>query len=85
MNIKEWISFKIYNFKNNIIYKPTINNNSKYNVGLLLAAGTSSRFSKSKSKQLSITNGDYVISHSIKSIINTVDKLVIITNNKYYN
>jgi 2-C-methyl-D-erythritol 4-phosphate cytidylyltransferase len=85
MNIKEWIAFKIYNFKNNIKYKPSINNNSNFNIGLLLAAGTSSRFSKIKSKQLSIINDDYVISHSIKSIINIVDKLVIITNSKCYN
>jgi len=84
MNIKEWFKFKIYNFKNNIKYQK-IDNNSKFNIGLLLSAGTSSRFNNELPKQLYMIDNQSIISHSINSIINVIDKLIIITNSSCYN
>jgi 2-C-methyl-D-erythritol 4-phosphate cytidylyltransferase len=83
MNIKQWISYKIYNFKNNIRYKPDLKIN-QINIGLLLSAGTSSRFDQKKPKQLFTINDKPIILHSIQSFINVVDKLVIVTNTKCY-
>jgi 2-C-methyl-D-erythritol 4-phosphate cytidylyltransferase len=84
MNLLEWISYKYYNFKNNIRYKK-VDNNSKFNIGILLAAGTSSRFNNNKPKQLFQINNKSIISYSIESMINVVDELIIITNEQCYN
>jgi 2-C-methyl-D-erythritol 4-phosphate cytidylyltransferase len=85
MSILQWISYKYYNFKNNIIkpdIKPDINQD--VNIGILLAAGTSTRFNMKTPKQLFKINDNSIISYSINSMINTVDKLVIVTNSTCY-
>jgi 2-C-methyl-D-erythritol 4-phosphate cytidylyltransferase len=84
--MKEWIKFKIHNYKHNI-GKFEIELNNKHNIGLLLAAGTSSRFNTNNtnnSKQLFLLNNKPIIKYSIDAIINSVDNLVIITNSKCY-
>lgn len=77
---------------NNIIGNIDINNimninlnNSGINVGILLAAGTSSRFNHELPKQLYIINDRAVIAYSIDALISFVDKLIIITNTNCFN
>jgi len=87
MNVLDWISYKYYNFKNNIKYiKNTENNkiNTSINTCILLAAGTSSRFDAYKPKQIYTLKKKTIISYSIDSIINIVDELIIITNTSCY-
>jgi 2-C-methyl-D-erythritol 4-phosphate cytidylyltransferase len=84
MNIIEWIRYKIYNFTNNITYNKVINY-SNINIGILLAAGTSSRFNADTPKQLYAINNNSIISYSINSLINIIDELIIITNTPCYN
>ena len=55
------------------------------NICILLSAGTSSRFESNINKQLYILdNKNPVITYSIETIIDYVDKLIIITNSKCY-
>jgi len=57
-----------------------------FNICILLSAGTSSRFVSNINKQLYILdNKKPVITFSIETIIDYVDKLIIITNSKCYN
>jgi 2-C-methyl-D-erythritol 4-phosphate cytidylyltransferase len=86
MNIKQWILYKIYNFKNNINYKKNILDLKipQINIGLLLSAGTSSRFNTKKPKQLFTIDDKPILLHSIQSFINVVDKLIIVTNTQCY-
>ena len=60
------------------IYK--IQNKYQHKVGLLLAAGTSSRFSYNLPKQLYKISHIPIIMYSIEALIDIVDKLVIVTN-----
>ena len=57
---------------------------NKVNVGILLAAGTSSRFDSSTPKQLYHINNKSVISYSADIMSETLDELVVITNNSCY-
>ena len=61
-----------------------INNNNNFNIGILLAAGLSSRFNNSKPKQLYIINNKHIISYSIDVMMKTLDKLIIVTNSICY-
>jgi len=54
------------------------------NIGILLAAGTSSRFDNDKLKQLYILNEIPIVEYSIKVMLNTLEKIIIITNTKCY-
>jgi len=56
----------------------------KTNVGILLAGGFSTRFKNEKYKQLYEINKKPIFIHSLESMINILDKIVIITNNKCY-
>jgi len=56
------------------------NNHSNHNIGILLAAGTSSRFDSIKPKQLYYINNIPCIMYSVVAMIDLVDELVIITN-----
>jgi choline kinase len=81
------LKFKMYNYKNNINIQK-LYNISKYettcNICVLLAAGTSSRFINNKSKQLYLLNDIPIIKYSIDVFINSVDKIIIITNSNCY-
>lgn len=78
------IQFERINLKNNIKIGKFLNsldkNKSYFTVGILLAAGTSSRFKSDIPKQLYILDNKPLIAYSIENMINNVDKLLIITN-----
>ena len=63
------------------IYKIT-NDNINTCIGILLAAGHSSRFNSEKPKQLYLIDNIPVIMYSVMAMINCVYKLIIVTNNK---
>jgi len=75
---------------NNIIRKKDYDNiikdsnNEKINIGILLAAGTSSRFESNTSKQLYKINSIPIITYSINNMKNILDKIIIVTNTKCY-
>ena len=82
------VDFEINNMRNSIdIHR---GNNFKIengiNVGILLAAGTSSRFvsENNKPKQLYFLNNIPIVLYSINAIANLVDELVIVTNTKCF-
>jgi 2-C-methyl-D-erythritol 4-phosphate cytidylyltransferase len=85
MNILSKIKYTIHHYKKNIktsdIYRIP-NYKIKYNVGLILAAGNSSRFNINTPKQLFVLNGVPMINYSIEAMINNVDKLIIVSNSK---
>jgi 2-C-methyl-D-erythritol 4-phosphate cytidylyltransferase/2-C-methyl-D-erythritol 2,4-cyclodiphosphate synthase len=58
----------------------------KLNIGLLLAAGYSTRFvtQDKTAKQLSNVNGKPVVGYSIDLMLKTLDKIVIVTNSKCF-
>jgi 2-C-methyl-D-erythritol 4-phosphate cytidylyltransferase len=66
---------KIYSIKNTF---------GKRNIGILLAAGLSSRFESSYPKQLYEINGIPIIMYSVYSMIDYVEDLIIVTNTKYF-
>ena len=71
-NITDSINISdIYNIKNN---------HGNHNIGILLAAGTSSRFDSDKPKQLYRINKIPCIMYSVVAMIDLVDELIIITN-----
>ena len=57
------------------------------NVGIILSAGTSSRFKNKlkQFKQLFCINEIPVLQYSITTMVNTLDKIIIVTNSKCYN
>jgi len=57
------------------------------NVGIILSAGTSSRFKNKlkQYKQLFCIEDIPVIQYSITIMVNTLDKIIIVTNSKCYN
>jgi len=54
------------------------------NVGIILAAGKSSRFNNSIPKQLYTINGKPIINHSIDILNRLLDEVIIITNSTCY-
>jgi len=56
------------------------NNNNNTTIGLLLAAGTSTRFSIDKPKQLFIYKNKELIVYSIESMLEQLNTIVIVTN-----
>jgi 2-C-methyl-D-erythritol 4-phosphate cytidylyltransferase len=54
------------------------------NVGIILAAGKSSRFNNSIPKQLYTINGKPIINHSIDILNQLLDEVIIITNSTCY-
>jgi 2-C-methyl-D-erythritol 4-phosphate cytidylyltransferase len=54
------------------------------NVGIILAAGKSSRFNNSIPKQLYTINGKSIINHSIDILNQLLDEVIIITNSTCY-
>jgi len=50
-------------------------------IGIILAAGTSSRFKSETPKQLYSINNKQIIEYSIDNMIDLVDKLIIVINN----
>ena len=52
------------------------------NTGVLLAAGTSSRFGHPTPKQLCDLGGKTVVSHSVDLLSNTLDELIVVTNSE---
>ena len=78
------VNFERINLKNNIKIGKFLNSlkksKSNFTVGILLAAGTSSRFKSDIPKQLYILDNKPIIAYSIENMINNVDKLLIITN-----
>ena len=53
------------------------------NVGIILAAGKSSRFNNSIPKQLYTINGNPIINHSIDILNQLLDEVIIITNSTF--
>ena len=86
------VSFEINNYKNGISVSRFLNalrmDDSKqpFNVGVLLAAGTSSRFHSEKHKQLYYLGGLRVLQHSLNTMIGTraVDRIIIVTNDECF-
>jgi len=85
------ICFEINNYKQRLNiphfihrFNSTICLDKQYNVGILLAAGTSSRFQSTKQKQLYVLNGRPIITFSIDAMIHALDKLIIVTNDTCY-
>ena len=80
------VAFEINNLTNSIDVSniTQIKNNTGHNIGILLAAGTSSRFVShdNKPKQLYHINNLPIIIHSINAMINVIDQLIIVTNSK---
>jgi len=73
----------IKNINVNRIYDMcNIKNDLGNNVGLLLAAGTGSRFGYHKPKQLYRINDKPIVRHCIDALANVVDHLIIVTNSK---
>lgn len=88
-NMIDCIQFKYFVYKNNIDLSKIINvpkkNKEKYIVGILLAAGTSSRFmniisNNNVPKQLFTIKDKPLIEHSIDLLLNNVDKIIVVTN-----
>ena len=74
---------------NNIIQKLDINNikllnnlHKNLNIGILLAGGIGSRFSNEISKQLFKLNTKPILTYSLEIMLNTLDKIIIVTNSK---
>jgi len=84
------VRFEINNYKQRINIDDfvcraiTIRISKQYNVGILLAAGTSSRFQSNTHKQLHVLNGKPIIHYSIDVMLNTLDHLIIVTNDACY-
>ena len=55
------------------------------NVGIILAAGESSRFNNSIPKQLYTINDKPIINHSIDILTQTLDEVIIVTNSNCFN
>jgi len=82
------VDFEMNNIRN-LIYPlniPKIITNIGLNTGILLAAGTSSRFvsNDNKPKQLYLLNNLPVIMHSVNAMVDILDELIIITNSNCY-
>ena len=95
LNYINYIKQKTVNTINDKLYQQPISTipydfpitnsvNNKFNIGILLAAGFSSRFNNSNPKQLYIINNKHVICYSIDVMLKTLDKLIIVTNSKCY-
>jgi len=70
---------KNFNFKK---IKTEIAKVKKYNVALLLAGGNSTRFNSEICKQLYIIRGKPAVLHSVDAMIDIIDYIIIITNDK---
>ena len=81
---KNNMTLKNFNIEkiDNIIKKHV---NDGINVGILLAGGTSSRFKSNKLKQLFLLNGKPIILHSIESMVEILDKIIVVTNTGCHN
>lgn len=86
--------FTLNNIKNNInkndIKKLKELSNSKIpnnyvNIGIILSAGTSSRFNQMVSKQLFQLHDKEIVSYSIDIMIQRLDFVIIVTNSKCHN
>jgi 2-C-methyl-D-erythritol 4-phosphate cytidylyltransferase len=80
------VEYEMVNCKNYInvsdIYK--IKHNQGINIGVILAAGTSTRFNYKVPKQLYKINGIPIIMYSINAMINLLNKIIIVTNSTCY-
>ena len=54
------------------------------NIGILLAAGTSSRCKSNKPKQLCLLSGKPIIEHSLSAMRQVLDIVIIVTNSNCY-
>lgn len=86
------VSDFIFHIPHDLILEPEYVQNvstKKYNIGIILAAGTSSRFINSseikESKQLYPINSIPVINYSIEIMRNILDEIIIVTNSNNYN
>jgi 2-C-methyl-D-erythritol 4-phosphate cytidylyltransferase len=74
----EWI-----NIKNNLIVPKYVKTNGS-NIGIILAAGFSSRFNNVIMKQIYYLNHKKIIEYSVESM-ESIDDIIIVCNNKCYN
>lgn len=84
------VDFEKHNFLNNLNNLNNLTNlnnlnnltniKKNQNIGIILAAGNSTRFNKSLPKQIFELNNKPIICYSIDSVVNILDKIVIVTS-----